>query len=83
MADKQRLTDLRLRSLPPAQKGMRYEIRDNEVRGLLVRVTDRGKRSPMLQARFAGSSQPTRRKLGEYGSLKLAAARELGRDCMS
>lgn len=83
MAEKQpkkRLTDFDLRSLPPAEKGTRYEIRDNDVRGLLVRVTDRGKRTLMLQARFPGSSQPTRRELGEYGSLKLAAARELARD---
>lgn len=77
---KKRLTDVDLRSLPPAEKGKRYEVRDNDVRGLLVRVTDRGKRTLMLQARFPGSSQSTRRELGEYGSLKLAAARELARD---
>jgi Arm DNA-binding domain len=40
-----------------------------------VRVTDKGKITFVLVARFPGSSNPTPRALGEYGAITLEAAR--------
>jgi integrase len=73
---RKRLTDRTLRSLKPAKPGSRYERRDADVSGFLVRVTDRGVRTFMLQARFpGGKGQPTRRAIGVYPATKLEAAR--------
>jgi hypothetical protein len=54
--------------------------RDSIVPGLLVRVTEKGTRTFMLQSRFPGSTQPTRRAIGEYGSVSLERAREKARN---
>src|SRR5262249_41293269 len=54
--------------------------RDSIVPGLLVRVTETGKRTFMLQSRFPGSAQPTRRAIGEYEAITLEAARQKARD---
>jgi integrase len=71
-----RLTDRTLRSLRPAKPGQRYDRRDSDVPGLLVRVTDRGVRTFMLQTRYpGGSGQPTRRALGIYPAISLEKAR--------
>ena len=48
---------------------------DADVRGLGVRVTDKGLRTFILLARFPGFSNPTRRALGEYPTLSLEKAR--------
>jgi integrase len=69
------LTDRKLKSLKPAKKGQRYDVRDSKVAGLLVRVTENGTRSFMLQARYPGSRQPARRVLGVYPTLSLEKAR--------
>lgn len=76
---KQTLSDRTLKSLKPAEKGKRYERRDSIVPGLLVRVTETGKRTFMLQTRFPGSTQPTRRAIGEYGAISLDTARQKAR----
>jgi integrase len=73
------LTDRALRALKPAPKGRRYEKRDAIVPGLLVRVTETGTKTFMLQSRYCGSSQPTRRALGEYGAISLDQARKKAR----
>jgi integrase len=80
------LTDRALRALKPAPAGKRLDIMDAVVPGFGVRVTDkaddRGKASQrtfVLVARFPGSSNPTRRALGEYGALSLERAREKAR----
>jgi integrase len=72
------LTDRKLRSLKPAAAGKRYDIRD-EVRGLAIRVNDEGRKSFVLIARFPGSSNPTRRALGEYPTMTLERARSEAR----
>jgi integrase len=74
------LSDRTLKALKPASAGKRYEKRDSIVPGLLVRVTETGKRTFMLQTRFPGSDQPTRRALGEYGAISLERAREKARE---
>ena len=75
---KNRLTDRKLQSLKP--KGKRYEVMDSDVPGLGVRVSEAGQKSFILIARYPGSSNPTRRALGEYPSLSLSEARERAND---
>ncbi len=76
---KRNLTDRFLRSLKPAKAGSRYEVMDVHVRGFGVRVTDTGQRSFVLVQRFPGKPQPTRRRIGDVGSMGLADARDKAR----
>jgi hypothetical protein len=62
------LTDRKLKALPPAKSGTRYEVMDSVVPGFGVRVTPSGKRTFVLVGRFGGSQNPTRRALGEDGA---------------
>jgi integrase len=75
------LTDRKLRALEkqPAAEGKTYLVPDGEVRGLHVRVMPSGQRSFVLVSRFPGSSNPTRRSLGAYGTMTLEAARAKAR----
>jgi integrase len=73
------LTEKRLLSLKPAAAGTRYGVADGLVPGLAVRVTETGHKSFVLVARYPGSSNPTRRALGEYGAITLAGARQKAR----
>src|SRR5262249_56550836 len=73
------LNDRIIKGLKPAKLGQRYDVMDAVLPGLGVRVTDKGTRSFVLVARFPGSSNPTRRALGEYGALGLADARDEAR----
>lgn len=79
MAEKTKLSDRKLKALKPADEGKRYEIMDTEVSGLGIRVTDKGKQTFILLARYPGSSNPTRRALGEYPTDSLSDAREKAR----
>jgi integrase len=54
----------------------RIEYRDAEVRGLLLRVSEFGYKSFSLRARFPGQTNPSRRSIGEYGTVSLDEARE-------
>jgi hypothetical protein len=76
---KDRLTDRRIKALKAAKRGKRYDVPDGEVRGLGVRVSDKGQRTFVLIARYPGSDNPTRRALGEYPTLSLADARDKAR----
>jgi integrase len=76
---KHKLTDRGLKALKAAKSGQRYDIADTEVRGLAIRVSDKGQRTFVLIARFPGSNNPTRRALGEYPTLSLADARDKAR----
>jgi integrase len=73
------LTDRYLKSLKKAPSGTRLEHWDSVVPGLGVRVTDKGSKSFVLLARYPRSPNPTRRALGEYGSITLEDAREKAR----
>lgn len=87
---RRRLTDAFLRSLKPAQAGKRDDWMDEVAPGLGVRVTDKGKASYVLIARFPGSGNPTRRVIGEFGTvpmrpsdkpvMELAQARDKARE---
>jgi len=74
---KKRPTDRKLKSLKPARK--RYDIMDADVPGFGVRVSEKGQRTFILIARYPGSSNPTRRAVGEYPALGLERARERAR----
>jgi integrase len=76
---KRNLTDRTLKALKPAPSGQLYDVMDGVVRGLGVRVSDTGRRTFILIARYRGSNNPTRRALGEYGELTLEKAREKAR----
>jgi integrase len=74
-----KLTDRKLKALKPAKTGQRDEIMDAEVNGFGVRITDKGKLTFILTARYPGSNNPTRRALGEYPTDTLAESRERAR----
>jgi integrase len=77
---KRNLTDRTLRALKPAKPGQRYELGDAVMPGFGVRVTDKGRRTFVLVARFPGSKHPTRRAIGEYGAITLEKARAKARE---
>ena len=65
------LTDRAVKATRPTAKA--YDMHDAVVPGLALRVLPSGVKSFVLVARFAGSSNPTRRSLGQYGELTLEA----------
>jgi integrase len=73
------LTDRSLKAMKPGPEGLPYDVRDSEVRGLAVRVMGSGQRTFVLIARYPGSENPTRRRLGDYPSIGLDEARERAR----
>lgn len=78
---KQNLTDRTLKALErkPADKGKTRDLMDTVTPGFGVRVSETGRRTFILVARYPGSDHPTRRALGEYGELTLEDAREKAR----
>ena len=75
---KHRLTDRKLKAL--RRKGMRYDVMDTDVPGFGVRVSEIGQRTFILIARYPGSTNPTRRALGDYPAVSLSKARQRARD---
>lgn len=76
---KKTLHDRTLKSLKPAPKGETYEQMDSIVPGFGVRVSETGRKTFILIARFPGSPHPTRGRLGIYGALTLEQARNKAR----
>jgi integrase len=76
---KHSLTDRTLKALKPAKSGQLYDLMDAEVPGFGVRVSDTGRRTFILIARYPGSNNPTRRALGEYAPLSSAELKEAER----
>jgi integrase len=72
-----RLTDRKLKAL--RSKGVRYDVMDRDVPGFGVRVSEAGLRTFILITRFPGSSNPTRRAIGEYPAMSLETARSQAR----
>ena len=77
---KRNLTDRTLKALKPAAAGKLYDVMDSVVPGFGVRVSDSGRRTFMLVARYPGSPNPTRRAIGVYGAITLADARQKAQD---
>lgn len=74
------LTAKAISALKPAQTGRRYDLTDAIVPGFGVRVTETGRKSYILTARFPGSKNPTRRTIATVGAIELAEAREIARE---
>jgi integrase len=79
MADIINFTDHGLARLKPDPSGKRYAKHDRQVPGLIV-IVHKKRRSFALLRRFAGSRNPTRRNIGEVGSISVEAARQIARD---
>jgi integrase len=79
---KKTLTDRTLAALAnkPAPKGKTYDVADSVVPGLGVRVSETGRRTFTLTARFPGSNNPTRRSIGVYDLISLEKARTTARE---
>src|SRR5690348_5495618 len=75
------LTDRLVRGLPkkPAAKGAHYDVIDSVVPGLAVRVSETGRCTFVLVARFPGRTNPTRRAIGRCGAITLETARAKAR----
>lgn len=71
---KRDLNDVWLRRVKPPATG-RLEIRDEEVAGLVLRITASGARTWSIRTRTKDGKQ-TRPKLGSYPSMGIAAARK-------
>jgi integrase len=74
------LTDRKVQSLKAAPKGKRSQIMDGLVPGFGVRVTDRGVKTYIFQARFPGSTNQARREIAKVDAITLEAARAKARD---
>jgi integrase len=74
-----RLTDRSLKALEPAAAGAHYDVFDLGFAGFGVRVSDTGRKTFVLTARYPGSRNPTRRALGHYGPMTLEEAHEKAR----
>jgi integrase len=77
---KKTLNDRGLKALKPAPKGDTYDVMDSIVPGFGVRVSETGRKTFILVARFPGSGNPTRRAIGLYGALSLEQGRNRARD---
>jgi integrase len=73
---RRKLTDRFIESRKPAKSGDRDEYPDTIKTPMELRVTEKGAKSFVLLTRFPGSRNPTRRSLGRYGEITLAAARD-------
>jgi integrase len=76
---RQTLTDRKVRSLKAAAAGKRSQVMDGLVPGFGVRVTDKGARTYIFQARFPGSANQARREIAKVDAITLEAAREKAR----
>jgi len=72
---KRNLTDRTLKALKRAEIGKHADAWDATVSGFGVRVSDTGRRTFVLMARYPGSRNPTRRAIAVYDEISLADAR--------
>lgn len=70
------LTDRTLRALKPKFA----EVWDTTLPGFGVRVSETGRKTFVLAARYPGNKSTARRAIGTYGALTLADARQKARD---
>jgi integrase len=74
------LTDRKVHSLKAAPEGKRSQIMDGLAPGFGVRVTDRGAKTYIFQARFPGSTNQARREIAKVDAITLEVARAKARD---
>src|SRR5262245_3810813 len=73
---REKLSDTYIQSKKRVPKEGRSETMDTEAPRLGLRVTNKGHRSFIYLGRFPGSSNPTRRLIGDYPTTTLEEARE-------
>lgn len=73
-----RLSDKRIKALRPSER--RYDVWDSEAPGLIVQVQTTGHLSYKLCRRMPGMRNPTRRLIGEVGTMELEEARAIARE---
>ena len=74
--DKRNLTKAIIDALPPADAGKRYFVFDAEVRGLAIRVTDKGVKGFYLYRWSKDAGKPIQMKLGPYPDMPIRQARD-------
>jgi integrase len=74
---KKKLTDRFIKSIKPAPEGTRKQVMDELVPGFGIRVTDKGVKTYIFQARFPGSAYQARR---EINAPTLEKARDTARE---
>jgi hypothetical protein len=80
VVSRQNLTDRLITSRKKAFPGRRDDYHDGIVPGLALRVTDRGHKSFVLVTRYPSNpAHPTRRALGDAGTITLEQARQKAR----
>ena len=80
MSDNRRkLSDTWIAGLKPAPPGKRRDVYDNQVPGLLVRLTDAGSKSLMFYAKWPGKAHFERRLIGKHPHVTIEQARETAR----
>ncbi len=72
--DRRSLTKAIIDTLPPAEAGKRYFVYDAKVRGLAIRVTDRGAKSFYIYRWY--NDRPQQIRLGTYPDLTIEQARK-------
>ena len=77
---KRTLNDRTLKAAKLAPKGKTYDMMDALVPGFGLRVSETGRKTFILVARYPGSRNPTRRSVGIYGALTLEQGRSRARD---
>ena len=79
MSKRRNFTEASVRALEPA--AARYELMDQKVQGLLVRVNPTGHKAWMLYARFLGpKSMPSPCAIGACNKLTVQQARDIAHD---
>ena len=70
-----------LDNLPPAQNGKRETYHDEKVKGLTLRITDKGVKSFVIRKRIDG--KPKMHTLGHYPEMTISQAREAARKSLN
>lgn len=78
--EKRKLTPKTLDAVKRAAGRPTYEIADTVTPGLRVRISETGRRTFILLARYPGQRSSARRKIGVYGAITLERARAKARD---
>jgi integrase len=76
---RRKLSDSYIAKLKPAPAGRRRDVYDDQVPGLLLRVTDAGTKSLMLYAKWPGQQHFERRLIGRHGAITIEQARTTAR----
>lgn len=74
-----KLTATAIKAASPREKN--YDLRDDEVKGLLLRVGSSGSKSFAWRGNIKAAAVKVTMKLGDWGDITLDEARDLAREC--